>query len=222
MLEIGCGEGRLLLDLLGRFEGGVELHGINHERWPVVTGARGLRATNARYRILPPETSRRLPSPTIHLADAQNLSRFPARDFDFVVSQVVLAHVARKDKVLEESARLLAPDGVFLHEIDHLGEHPDFMDADLPRFTIYEGGAKISTTAYLASHGIEVRIGRAAGPAIALATFRKGNGALDLGLRLDESSTIVLKSVVTLDPEAHLWGVRSVYQTGERGLEVLA
>jgi SAM-dependent methyltransferase len=179
----------------------------------VVEGTRGLEATNARYRILPPEQLRSF-RPTVHLADVQDLSRFPLRGLDLVVSQVVLAHVARKDRALEESARLLAPGGTFLHEIDHLdAERPDSVDADLPRFAIYEDGARISTRAYLQRHGIEIRIGKAAGPEVVLAIFRKGDGELDLGLQLDAKSTIVLRSLVTSDPEARLWGVRSVYRT---------
>jgi SAM-dependent methyltransferase len=150
----------------------------------------------------------------VHLADVQDLARFPVRELDLVVSQVVLAHVARKDRALEESARLLAPDGVFLHEIDHLeAESPDFTEADLPRFAIYEQGARISTRTYLERHGIETRIGKAAGPEVVLAIFHKGAGELNLGLHFDGRSTIVLKSLVTSDPEARPWGVRSVYRT---------
>jgi SAM-dependent methyltransferase len=214
LLEIGCGEGRMLLDLLARFEGRIELHGVNHGEWPPVRDARGLRATDARYGIVGPKKLRGLPAPGVHLADAQDLSRFPLRDFDLIVSQVVLAHVARKDRVLEESARLLAPGGVFLHELDQLDPLGlDFVDADLPRFTIYDGEARTSTTTYLGQHGVEVRRGRA-GREIALAGYTKSDRGLDLGLRLDPRATISLKSIGTLDPEAHLWGVRSVYRTG--------
>ena len=213
LLEIGCGEGRLLLDLLARFEDRIELHGINHERWPVIRNARALHASNVRYRVLPPPRLQQLGPPTVHLADGEDLSRFPIRDFDFVVSQVVLAHVARKDRVLEESARLLAPGGVFLHQIDHFDrEVVDPGTADLPRFTIYDHEAPISTTVYLERHGIRVRLAKTAGFTTAVAEFRKDDSNLDLGLRFDEAATNDSRSLVTLASKPRLWGVRSVYR----------
>jgi len=84
--------------------------------------------------------------------------------------------------------------------------------ADLPRLAIYDGDARVSTTAHLARHGVAVRIGQGAKFPVAVATFRKGERGLDLGLRLDEASTIVLKAVATLDPSMHIWGIRSTFR----------
>jgi len=74
LLEIGCGEGRLLLDL----------HGVNASDWPVLGRAGSLPRVNAHYRAMLPERLRSLPLPRIHAADAQDLSGFPHRDFGFV------------------------------------------------------------------------------------------------------------------------------------------
>jgi SAM-dependent methyltransferase len=213
ILEIGCGQGRLLLELLARFGDDVELQGINHPEWPVAADARGLLATNDRHRILPRSRLRRLDLPKIHLADAQDLAAFPGEGgFDLVMSQVVVPHVVRKDRVLEESARLLAPGGVFLHEIDNYdGREPEFLAADLPRFAIESEGKWVSTTAYLELRGVGVRKSGARDRTVALATFRKACAPLDLGLVLDAERTVCLKSMPALDP-VHRWGVRSVYR----------
>jgi SAM-dependent methyltransferase len=210
MLEIGCGEGRLLLDVLARFGDRVELHGINAVRWAVITGERGLRATNDRYAVIPADTFRRGPSPTIHLADAQDLSKFPVADFDLIVSQVVLAHVAHKDRVLQESARLLAGGGEFVHELDHVDRAaPAFMDDDLPRFVIHRHDERVSTRAHLESKNITVLTTRRLEHEAVVASFHKSD-RLDLGLRLDEQSTMGLTKITTTDGRP-LWGIRSMY-----------
>jgi SAM-dependent methyltransferase len=154
---MGCGEGRLLLELLERFGAHVEIHGLNHPKWPVMFGSEPLLRSNEHYRVMSAARLRSLPLPTIHAADVQDLSAFPVRDFDLIFSQAVLPHVADKARALEYSAQLLAPDGIFAHELDRIDLPPlDFLDTDLPRFTIYEGRARISTTDYLRSSGIEL------------------------------------------------------------------
>lgn len=216
VLEIGCGEGRLLLELLARVQGPVELHGVNHPSWPVAAEGRALRETNERYRVLAPDELKRRGMPRLHLADAQDLSAFPVKDFDLVVSQVVLPHVLRKDRVLEQSARLLAPGGTFLHELDHRdGREPAWLGADLPRFVVRTGDVSEATSPRLRRSGIEVRFGRSDTYEVALAVFRAGDGpggrALDLDLDLEERDTEVLRERKDLDP-AHRWGVRSVFR----------
>jgi SAM-dependent methyltransferase len=118
VLETGCGEGRLLLELLHRFGTRIELHGSNVGDWPVMFGKNPLQRSNEHYHVMPVERLRTLPPPTIHTADVQELSAFPVRDFDFIFSQAMMQHVPDKARGLEQSATLLSSDGMFVHELD--------------------------------------------------------------------------------------------------------
>jgi SAM-dependent methyltransferase len=213
VLEAGCGEGRLLLELLAHFGERVELHGCNLANWPPMTGEETLLRSNEYYNVIVPERLRSLPLPTIHVADLQDLSDFPLRDFDFIFSQAVVPHIADKARALEQSARLLASDGVFVHELDCLDMPPlDFLDSDLPRFTIYQGKQRLSVSEHLRAAGVELLTCRRQKVASAgiLAIYR-GAKPLSLGLELDRKSTLKLQSLAGCDAPLRLWGMRSVY-----------
>jgi SAM-dependent methyltransferase len=208
LLEIGCGEGRLLLDLRARFGADVHLAGVNSPAWPVAREAGDLVAANERARVLPAE--RLLAAlPDVRLADAEDLHDFGDGSFDLVVSQVVLPHVADKARVLEESARVLAEDGTFLHQVDSLarGDPP----GDLPRLGVEGGAAGLSAEAWLAARG--VRLHRTSGRErdAVIATWTRAGAPLDLGLALDRAATRGLKGAAGLSRE-RAWGVRSVYR----------
>ncbi|MEO8362049.1 MAG: class I SAM-dependent methyltransferase [Vicinamibacteria bacterium] len=212
ILEVGCGEGRLLLDLLARFSDGVELHGINAPSWPVISSLHDLAETNRRYGVMPGKmlSSARYP-PRIHLADAQNLSAFKARQFDLVVSQMAIPHIGRKDRALEESDRLLARGGTFIHELDQLDAAIlERADVDLPRFKILKRGLRQSTVDFLEQRGLTLLNGRRPGkPTSVVATYDKDAKALRLGLSFSRDESVVLKE---LPQRNGLWGVRSVYR----------
>jgi SAM-dependent methyltransferase len=215
LLETGCGEGRLLLELLARFGSDVELHGINHPDWPMIAGTEPLQQTNERYGVLAPERLRQLPLPTLHAADVQDLGSFAVREFDLIVSQAVLPHVPDKARALEDTAALLAPDGMFVHELDCADVPPlDFIDADLPRFTIYRTTQRISTREHLAAVGVELLSCQRPGSKHVghLAVHRRAAQPVRLGLELDRRSTLQLNSLAACDGKLRLWGVRSVYR----------
>ena len=218
LLETGCGEGRLLLELLDKFGARVELHGINHPDWPMVAGDSPLHATNEHYEIIHPSRLLSLPLPSLHAADVQDLSAFPVRDFDFIVSQAVLPHVPDKARALEQTALLLAPDGLFAHELDCIDLPPlDFLDTNLPRFTIYRGASRVSASEHLRAAGVAIMsCQRTATKGVGLlAVYRSAAQPLRLGLELDRSSTLQLHSIAACDGPLRLWGVRSVYRIAE-------
>ena len=215
LLEIGCGEGRLLLDLHARFGDAIELQGVNAMDWPVIGQDHELLETNARYQVMPEEALRRARfPPRIRLADAQDLKGFRARQFDFVVSQVTLPHIARKDRVLEESARLLVAGGVFIHELDQLdGAAVELSGRDLPRLMLLRGSAPISTTAYLKKQGLRLHLAkRRDKPDCVFVFYRRASKPLRLRLRFDAALTVVLKRPGRSIAGASLWGVRSAYR----------
>jgi SAM-dependent methyltransferase len=214
VLEAGCGEGRLLLELLAHFGDRVELHGSNVANWPPMTGDESLRRSNEHYQVLDPGHLASLPMPSIHVADLQESGNIPVRDFDFIFSQAVVPHIADKARALEHSARLLAKDGLFVHELDCLDmPQLDFVDCDLPRFTIYRGGRRASASDHLRDAGIELLTCRRGGAQAAgvLAIYR-GEKPFSLGLQLDRRSTLKLQSIASCDAPLRLWGVRSVYR----------
>jgi SAM-dependent methyltransferase len=212
VLEAGCGEGRLLLELLAHFGGRVELHGSNLANWPPMTGVETLLRTNEHYNVIDASLLSSLPLPTIHIADVQDLRDFSVRDFDIIVSQAVVPHVIDKARALEQSAQLLAPDGVFVHELDCLDMPPlDFLDSDLPRFTIYDGKHRTSVREHLGAAGVELLTCKRKKVTGVLAVYR-GAKPFSLGLSLDRRSTLKLQSIAGCDAPLRLWGVRSVYR----------
>jgi SAM-dependent methyltransferase len=212
VLEAGCGEGRLLLELLAHFGERVALHGLNLADWP--PGEQVLRGSNEHYKVLDPARLAALPLPTIHVADLQDLSALPERDFDLVLSQAVMPHVIDKARALEESARVLAPDGMFMHELDCLDLPPlDFVDDDLPRFTIYQNASRISATEHLRDRCVQVLTCRRTGVrSPGLLALHRRSEPLSLGLTLDRTSTLKLGTIASCDAPLGMWGTRSVYR----------
>jgi SAM-dependent methyltransferase len=216
LLETGCGEGRLLLELLDQFGSRVELHGINHPDWPMIAGTSPLHRTNEHYKIIHPLRLLTLPLPTLHAADVQELRAFPQRDFDLIVSQAVLPHVPDKARALEQTAELLAADGMFVHELDCVDLPAlDALDTDLPRLSIYRGTQRLSAGARLRAAGLDIvpcQPTRAKGLGL-LAVYHPALRPLRFGLEL--ASSLQLESSSTCDVSLRPWGVHSVYRIAE-------
>ena len=101
VLEIGCGIGRLLRPMAGRF---AEVHGVDISAEMVKRGRAGLSDLS-----------------NVHLQQTDgSLAAFPDQYFDFCYSWRVFLHVPRKEFVLQyfqEAARVLKPGGVFRFDV---------------------------------------------------------------------------------------------------------
>ena len=133
LLEIGCGEGRVLMQLRKAFPA-LRLHGINKAPWPAMQGSESLRATALHHGIFDAATLEGLTLPTVHFADAGALPLADA-SLDVVISQVTIPYVERKERVLTETWRVLKPGGVALLHLDSRRRHSvDFLAGDTPTF----------------------------------------------------------------------------------------
>jgi len=209
ILEVGCGEGHLLLDLLAAFGERVDLCGINAPGWEVASRAEQLRRTNRRYQVLDDRRLAALPLPRLLVADVQDLAALPERDFDLIVSLVVLPHVRDKARALEEMARRLAPEGRMIHHLDSFDlAGLDFVGGDLPRFVVEDTTGPLSALALLERCGLEVAVDAER----VMIEHLAAGAPLQLGLALDAEATVALKQLHDRAPERHLWGVQSRYR----------
>jgi SAM-dependent methyltransferase len=212
-LEVGCGEGRALMELY-RVHPAVEFHGTNKEPWPAMRGSASLRRTAEYHRIFPPRELRKLPLPAIHFCDAERLP-FADATFDLVVSQMCFPYVVRKDRAIEEVWRVLRVGGrAFLHLDVRNAAPPDFLRSEAPRFILVErDGHPLAPVALFEEarrRGYDLSY-RAAGLRVTLAVHRTRPEPLALNLRLDEMSSFDLGLLRRGDPDPVFWGYRSLF-----------
>jgi SAM-dependent methyltransferase len=109
VLEVGCGYGRVLLELRAGYGDRFELHGINLEPGYNEKLIRDF----ARDQELDVAGA---PFPTIHIHDADQGIPFPSDTFDLILSVATFHSIRDKLRFLEEVSRTLKPDGVGLIE----------------------------------------------------------------------------------------------------------
>jgi len=215
LLEIGCGEGRLLLDL-ARLLPGVRLHGLNKKPSEGMDGPESALALEDG--AFTTEELCDAGRPDIRFGDAR---RLPYEDgsMDLVVSQVALHYVARKDQMLEEVWRVLKPGGrALLHLDSSTAAAPDFLRGDSPRFVIRRGDSEVPLAAF-------VRGFRRAGFKLDV-QFVRSKRSRQTHLFIEKNRAEPLKLGLTFDPVSSLnlrilkgphrggdtcWGYRSVY-----------
>lgn len=116
-LEIGCGPGRLLRPMSRHFR---EIHGVD--------------VSDEMIRLAR-EKLRGLPNTHVHATTGAELSLFASDTFDFVYSYAVFQHIPSREVVfryLEESCRVLKPDGILRCQINGL-------PPTAARYTTWEG-----------------------------------------------------------------------------------
>jgi SAM-dependent methyltransferase len=212
VLEIGCGEGRVLMELRSRFPD-AEFHGINRSPWPAMRGSEDLLRVAEFYAIPAPAADRDVPLPAIHFCDAAALP-FPSEHFDVVMSQTTFHSIERKDRAIEEILRTLKPSGeAHLHLDSTRGEGED----KCPRFVISCDGTRKATTEYLtercsglASMAWHFAPSDHGGWFTVLRMQKCRTGQVQLGLTFDEAGSSRLKAGNT--PAWLHYGFQSIYE----------
>jgi SAM-dependent methyltransferase len=224
LLEIGCGEGRALLELRHRWpQRDLRLYGINKKPEHNMTGPPALAANAREFGLIVPSDD----LPVVDFYDAGEGLRFETASIDLVVSQVAFHYVAEKARLLEEIWRVLRPGGQALVHVDnrvlrHNG--PDFMADHLtPRFVIYGGTSVLPFSEFgssLKDRGYDITVAWNPQETTELIAIMRRSDLehLDLGLTLDRVSSFDLTELRGRDQwkgkPSGWWGTRSVYRLG--------
>jgi len=115
LLEIGCGKGILLLDLLKKYLDNIALYGINLNKEHGVKSRKDFLKNAKENKIELNKQRKNLPF--IKFGNATKLS-FKDNTFDIIVSNVSFVHIKNKAKVLEEINRVLKLNGIAIIEFD--------------------------------------------------------------------------------------------------------
>lgn len=222
LLEIGCGEGRVLMELRKLFPS-VELHGINKKPWPAMRGPKSLIATAINYGIFTKQEAMRVSLPALHFYDATEL-RFPDGYFDVVISQVSIYQMKRKDLLLEEIWRVLKKGGkAFLHIDSMYEDYPDFISQETPRFIIYKNNRLHPLSRFikeLKDKGYDMTCKMAFGTQAGDADLKRAHivmhknreAKLELNLAFDDLSSFDLSVLGKIFKGDKLVGYRSVFR----------
>lgn len=212
ILEIGTGEGRVLMQLKKLFPD-IELYGVNKEPWNEMKGPESLEKTALYYKIFTQEELQGITLPKIEFYDAKELS-FEDNYFDIIISQYAIPYIDRKDRFLEEAWRILKKGGsAFLHMDTYDGMYPDFIQDVTPRFIIYKNRKKYPFKRFIrniAKKGFDIRC-RIANSETTI-TMTKNAENLELSLEFDELSSFDLSCFNAKGRHQTFWGYRSVYK----------
>jgi len=224
VLELGCGEGRVLLELKKRFPS-IEVHGLNREPWPAMRGPKSVEKQALRRGILDRAAIAEFGLPEVHFHDASDL-QFEDDTFDLILSQVAIPHMDRKDRVLTESWRVLKRGGLALLDMDtREPDPPDLLETEMPRFLVYDGDQRVSRDTWLEglrSRGVEITVRETESERnpgkvrVGFAFIKSFDEPLDLRLEFDAVSSFrlsPLRRATNGDPRrSPYWGFRCVYQ----------
>lgn len=224
VLELGCGEGKCLIDLKNKFAR-AELYGVNDVEKGNMNSDSDFYSNAKEFGT--PISKDNLPR--IHFFDAGKGLKFDDNTFDAVISQVSFQYVDNKAFLIEEFWRVLKPGGKAFIQIDSPPEKnsPDFMKINLetPKFVIYESDKMVRTSEYfrrIKKKGFDVTIKQASNkPSHTILLMNKNRtGKLDLKLEFDGNSTLNLTKLKNSDDHktegSVWWGTRSVFKTTTR------
>jgi ubiquinone/menaquinone biosynthesis C-methylase UbiE len=192
ILEVGCGYGRILLELKKKYKDRVETFGINKEpRWnlkliEVFGVAEGIFSKK--------EIAKNLPK--LVICDVNNKIPFKNNTFDFVFSERTIQYLSNKAKYLEELNRVTTKDGTILTDIQNGTEN---------RWEIFKKGKKVNIYSILSQKkGIKLQ-------------KEKGNPK-DKFLRMQKQSNFKLNLTLVSSQDLHKlnpdkWGTKSTFNS---------
>lgn len=157
ILEVGCGYGRVLLELRASQGERIELHGINIEPG---YNEELLRKFAIDQGLEVPG----MPFPTIHIHDADRGIPFPDDTFDLILSVATFHSIRDKLRFLTEVSRALKPDGIGL--IEFPTARVDMVGRPVPthyqqRLELWREGAPVDAGEWLGSFpGVTVGEGK--------------------------------------------------------------
>lgn len=219
LLEIGCGEGVMLLELMKRCPT-FDLEGINKKPWSTMRGSESLAANAKRFGVMSDAEFAKLRLPKIHFLDADEMD-FPDESFDLIISQLAIPYVVRKDKLLSNVWRMLRPNGQALLNMDaSIRKAPDFLPGETPRFIIYKDGVLFPFRDWIAERaamGFDAKvtmIHRDDGKRsyLALELTKNKSEPFPIDLEFDKRSSFSLRALLKYKRSKSMtWGKRSVF-----------
>ena len=152
VLEIGCGYGKVLLELRGLFGDRVELHGTNLEkRWDLKLIRRFALAHKMFHKK---DVNKNLPK--LHILDSGKKMRLKSSSFDLIYAQASVQYIHDKAKFLEEVNRLLTKNGKAIIELQEkkIDSDVNIVSTAYPieyntLFEIWNEGKKVDVLKYL-------------------------------------------------------------------------
>ena len=217
VLEVGCGEGRVLMQLKKMFPT-VQFFGINKKPWSAMRGTQDLKKTAKFYKIFNNKELKSLKLPQIYFYDAEKL-KFATNSIDVMYSQVSIPYIARKDLFFEEAWRVLKLGGVaLLHFSTKQPSMPKFLTGDSHVFVIRKKEKLVSLNKFfntLRNKGFDLtflRVGKTKQKYV-LIMRKNTNKKLDLHLHFEEKNSFDIQALhLKKIPNSPFWGYRSVYQ----------
>jgi SAM-dependent methyltransferase len=199
VLEVGCGYGRVLLELRAGCGDRLDLHGINVEPGYNETLIRAF----AQDQDLDVPG---VPFPAIHIHDVDQGIPFPDATFDLVLSVATFHSIRDKLRFLEQVSRILKPDGTALIEfptarVDMNGEPMPLQYQQ--RIEIWQRGQPVDVCSWLGS-APGVTVGEAAEDRYFMITK-----ALSSPLQADLVTSFFLSDLCE-----SWWGCQSIYRCG--------
>ncbi|MEO8305142.1 MAG: class I SAM-dependent methyltransferase [Betaproteobacteria bacterium] len=150
VLELGCGFGTVLLELLERYGARAEVHGINREH---NDGNIDIFRRNGLERgLIAPDAPLDHPMPAITYTDVAEGLPFADGHFDIIYSQVAWRYFGNKIGVLREVSRVLRDDGLAKLDAEEL--RPGIPSEYQRLIEIWDQGLLVPLGTYLARFGM--------------------------------------------------------------------